>query len=73
MLKNYLTLGVVLLAFGLGLHKAWQQPAPASGFRMPVFEDAPAQPVAVEPKRLTRRQYREHLAEKRQQERSAQP
>jgi predicted neuraminidase len=63
MLKNYLTLGVVLLAFGLGSHKAWQRPAPAAGFRMPVFEAAP-QPAVTENKPLTRRQYRERLAEK---------
>jgi predicted neuraminidase len=47
MANKYLTLGVVLLAFGLGLYKAWQQPAPAFGFWMPVIEPVAAQPVVV--------------------------
>lgn len=42
-IKRSLTLGIVLVAFGLGLYKAWQQPNPAYGFRMPVIE-----PVAVQ-------------------------
>ncbi|MBI5006391.1 MAG: exo-alpha-sialidase [Nitrosomonadales bacterium] len=63
MVMRYLALAAVLLAFGLGLNKAWQQPVPAFGFRMPVFEVAP-QPVVTEKKPLTRRQYRELLAEK---------
>jgi predicted neuraminidase len=54
---------VVLLAFGFGLHKVWQRPAPASGFRMPMFAAAP-QPAEAERKPLTRRQYREYLAAK---------
>ncbi|MBI4807667.1 MAG: exo-alpha-sialidase [Nitrosomonadales bacterium] len=64
MLTRYLALAAVLLAFGLGLHKAWQQPAPAFGFSIPVLEAAPAQPVAAVKKPLTRKQYRELLAEK---------
>jgi predicted neuraminidase len=46
MTKNYLALGIVLLAFGCGLYHAWQQPDPASGFRIPVIEPPVAQPVA---------------------------
>lgn len=64
MVKRYLALGVVLLAFGLGLYHAWQQPAPMFGFRMPVVEESPVQPVVAEKKPLTRKQYREYLAEK---------
>lgn len=64
MLTRYLALATVLLAFGLGLHHAWQQPAPAFGFRFPLLEAAPAQPVAVAKKPLTRQQYRELMAEK---------
>lgn len=44
-LKQLLILGAVLLAFGLGLHKAWQQPAPTFGFRQSVIQPPPAQPV----------------------------
>jgi len=47
MVKKYLTLGVVLLAFGQGLHQAWQRPDPAFGFRMPVIDPPVAQPVAA--------------------------
>ncbi len=64
MVKRYLTLGVVLLAFGFGLYHAWQRPAPTFGFRLPIFEEVPVQPVVAEKKRLTRKQYREYLAEK---------
>jgi predicted neuraminidase len=64
MLTRYLALAAVLLAFGLGLSKAWRQPAPAFGFRVSVPEAAPAQPVAAAKKPLTRRQYRELMAEK---------
>jgi predicted neuraminidase len=64
MVKRYLVLAAVLLAFGLGLHKAWQQPSPVFGFRIPVPEAAPAQPMAEAKKLLTRKQYRELMAEK---------
>ncbi len=36
--KHAITLGIVVLAFGSGLYKAWQQPALSFGFRMPVIE-----------------------------------
>jgi hypothetical protein len=38
-MKRAVTLGIVALAFGFGLHKAWQQPNPGYGFRVPVIED----------------------------------
>ena len=54
--KRALTLGVVLLAFGFGLHKAWQQPAPAFGFRLPVIDPPTAQPeVKAKPQPRKRR------------------
>ncbi|MBI5891200.1 MAG: exo-alpha-sialidase [Nitrosomonadales bacterium] len=49
MIARYLTLGCVLLAFGLGLNKVWRQPAPSYGFRMPVVEPAAAPPVEQKP------------------------
>lgn len=49
-IKRALALGIVLLAFGVGLHKAWQQPAPSFGFRLPVIEPAvPQAALAQEP------------------------
>ncbi len=36
--KRTITLGIVVLAFGSGLYKVWQQPALSFGFRMPAFE-----------------------------------
>ncbi len=47
MVKKSLTLGVVVLAFGFGLHKAWQQPEPAFGFRMPVIDPPVVQAVVA--------------------------
>lgn len=44
-IKRAVSLGIVLLAFGIGLHKAWQQPDPSSGFRLPVIDAPAAQPV----------------------------
>ena len=40
-IKRAITLVIVVLAFGFGLYKAWQQPDPAFGFRLPVI-DPPA-------------------------------
>src|SRR5512146_188294 len=45
MLMRAFSLAIVLLAFVFGMHKAWQQPDPAFGFRLPTI-DSPAQPVA---------------------------
>ena len=45
-LKRAFPLVVVLLAFGFGMQKAWQQPDPAFGFRLPVIDSPAAQPVA---------------------------
>lgn len=44
-IRRAATLAIVVLAFGFGLHKAWQQPGPASGFRLPVIEPPTTQPV----------------------------
>ena len=56
-IKRMLTLGIVLVAFGFGLGKAWQQPTPTFGFRVPVIDPPAAQPVA-EQKPLPRKRYR---------------
>ena len=45
-MKRAVMLGIVALAFGFGLHKAWLQPAPGYGFRVPVIDLPAAQPVA---------------------------
>lgn len=55
MVKKYLTLGIVLLAFGLGFHKAWQQPAPSSGFQMPVIRPPVVQPVVLDDPPVSRK------------------
>ena len=47
-IKRAISLAIVLLAFGLGLYKAWQQPSPSFGFRMPVIEVPAAQPAVAE-------------------------
>jgi predicted neuraminidase len=52
---KYLTLGAVLLAFGFGMHKAWQQPTPVSGFQMPVIEPPVVQPVVAKKPPLRRK------------------
>jgi predicted neuraminidase len=49
LIRKYLALGLVLVAFSFGLAKAWQQPGPAAGFRMPVFQPSVAQPAAETP------------------------
>lgn len=54
--KRAITLGIVMLAFGFGLCKAWHQPASAFGFRMPVIEPVAAQPEAAVPP-VPRRRY----------------
>lgn len=58
MLKRAVTLAVVLLAFGFGLHKAWMQPAPPFGFRMP--EPVVVQPVAEEAPPVRKQVRRRH-------------
>lgn len=45
-IKRIATLAVVVLAFGSGMYKAWQQPEPYFGFRLPVIDPPVAQPVA---------------------------
>jgi predicted neuraminidase len=45
-IRRAVTLGIVVLAFGFGLHKAWQQPNPSFGFRLPVIDPPVVQPVA---------------------------
>jgi len=57
MIRKLLTSLLVLLAFGLGLHKVWQQPAPAFGFRLPVIEPV-ATPVVVAQKPMPRKKGR---------------
>lgn len=56
--KRALALLIVLLAFGLGLHKAWQQPALVYGFRLPVIEPQAASPVAAKPSLPKRARHR---------------
>lgn len=56
-LKRAFSLGVVLLAFASGLYKAWQQPEPSFGFRLPVIDPPAAQPV-VEKKPPVRKRFR---------------
>ena len=58
-LKRAFSLGIVLLAFGFGLHKAWQQPEPSFGFRQPVIDPSAAQPVA-EKQPPVRKRFRRH-------------
>ena len=57
-LKRALSLGFVLVAFGFGLHKAWQQPALSFGFRLPVIDPPAAQPVAAAQKPTVRKKGR---------------
>ncbi len=56
-IKRAISLGIVLAAFGFGMHKAWQQPAPAFGFRLPVI-DPPAAQAAVQKKPPVRKRGR---------------
>jgi predicted neuraminidase len=56
-IKRAATLSVVILAFGFGLHKAWQQPNPTFGFRLPVITPAVVQPVAETPPVHKRRRH----------------
>ncbi len=60
-IKRAVTLGIVALAFGFGLHKAWQQPEPGYGFRVPVINPPSAQSVAEKapPVRKHRRHHRD--------------
>ncbi|MFZ2162186.1 MAG: sialidase family protein [Sideroxyarcus sp.] len=60
-IKRKITLVIVALAFGFGLHKAWQQPNPGYGFRVPVINPPAAQPVAEQapPVRKNRRYRRD--------------
>lgn len=45
-IKRAITLVIVILAFGFGLHRVWQQPAPSFGFRLPVIDPPVAEHVA---------------------------
>jgi len=60
-MKRAVTLGIVALAFGFGLHKAWQQPNPGYGFRVPVIDPPVVQPAAEKapPVRKRRRHHRD--------------
>jgi predicted neuraminidase len=63
-LIKYLTLGIVLLGFGLGFHKAWQRPAPSSVFQMPVIRPPVVQPVVLDEQPVSRKgRYRSRRAE----------
>jgi len=59
-IKRAMTLCFVISAFGFGMYKAWQQPEPAFGFRLPVI--GPVLVQAVEevkpPVRKKRRRFR---------------
>ena len=55
--KRVIALVIVVLAFGFGMHKAWQQPGPTYGFRLPVIDPPAAQPAA-EKKPLPRKRGR---------------
>ncbi len=57
-LKRALSLGFVLVAFGFGLHKAWQQPALSFGFRLPVIDPPAAQPLVAAQKPTVRKKGR---------------
>lgn len=60
LIRKYLALSVVLLAFGAGFYSAWHRPEPASGFRMPVFKSPAAQQAAenTPPQKKKRRRSR---------------
>ena len=45
-IRRAVTLVIVVLAFGFGLHKAWQRPNPSCGFRLSVIDPPVVQPVA---------------------------
>jgi predicted neuraminidase len=45
-IKRAITLAIVILAFGFGLYRAWQQPNPSFGFQLPVIDPVVAQPLA---------------------------
>ncbi|OIR08856.1 hypothetical protein GALL_88500 [mine drainage metagenome] len=45
-IKRAITLAIVALAFGGGMYKAWQQPDPSFGFRLPVIDPPAVHPVA---------------------------
>ena len=62
-LKRIVALGVVVLAFGLGLHHAWQQPKPSFGFRLPVIDPPAAQPVAEKKPPVRKRRRRRYRRE----------
>ena len=59
--KRAVMLGIVALAFGFGLHKAWQQPNPGYGFRVSVIDPPVVQPAAEKapPVRKRRRHHRD--------------
>ena len=45
-IKRVITLVIVVVAFGFGMYKAWQQPSPAFGFRLPAIDPPVAQACA---------------------------
>jgi predicted neuraminidase len=55
---RYLTLGLVILAFGLGFYRAWQFPGATAGFRVPVLKPPVAQLAAEKPEVAKPRQRR---------------
>ncbi len=53
--KRIVVLGMVLLAFAAGGHRAWQQPKPAFGFRVPEIRPVTVQSVAATPQPVRKR------------------
>lgn len=59
-IKRVITLIIVVVAFGFGMYKAWQQPSPTFGFRLPAIDPPVAQavPEVKPPVRKRRRHFR---------------
>lgn len=59
-IKRVIALVIVVVAFGFGMYKAWQQPGPTFGFRLPVIDPPVAQavPEIKPPVRKRRRHFR---------------
>ena len=59
-IKRVIALVIVVVAFGFGMYKAWQQPGPSFGFRLPVVDPPVAQavPEIKPPVRKRRRHFR---------------
>lgn len=61
--KRAIALVIVVLAFGFGIYKTWQQPGPTYGFSLPVIDPPAAQPVAEKkqsPRKRSRRYRRDY-------------